>query len=79
MMCHPTKDRPLSVLEYRRIQQFPEDWKIEGSVANQYKQVGNAVPVGLAKAVGAAIIATAEGNASVVTKRSRGTSAHKED
>ena len=79
MMCHPTKDRPLSVLEYRRIQQFPEDWKIEGSVANQYKQVGNAVPVGLAKAVGAAIIATAEGNATVFTKRSRGTSAHKED
>lgn len=78
MMCHPTMDRPLSVSEYRRIQQFPEGWMIEGTIANQYKQVGNAVPVGLAKAVGKAIIATAEGNASVFTKRSRGTSAHKE-
>ena len=26
MLCHPKKDRPLSVKEYARIQQFPEDW-----------------------------------------------------
>lgn len=77
MMCHPTKDRPLSVKEYARIQQFPDDWKISGTVTNQYKQIGNAVPVGLAEAVGQALIATATGSAEILTKRSRGTSAHK--
>lgn len=77
MMCHPTKDRPLSVKEYARIQQFPEDWKIAGTITNQYKQIGNAVPVGLAEAVGKALIATATGKAEVVTKRTRGTSVHR--
>lgn len=77
MMCHPTKDRPLSVKEYARIQQFPEDWKITGTVTNQYKQIGNAVPIGLAEAVGKALIATATGKAEVVTKRTRGTSVHR--
>lgn len=76
MMCHPTKDRPLSVKEYARIQQFPEDWTITGSVANQYKQIGNAVPVGLAEAVGQSLIATATGKSRVVTRRTRGTSVH---
>ncbi|MBQ9880314.1 MAG: DNA cytosine methyltransferase [Clostridia bacterium] len=77
MMCHPTKDRPLSIKEYSRIQQFPEDWIISGTITNQYKQIGNAVPVGLAEAVGKALIATATGKAEVVTKRIRGTSVHK--
>lgn len=77
MMCHPTKDRPLSVKEYARIQQFPDDWKIEGTISNQYKQIGNAVPVGLAEAIGKALISVAEGNSTVSTKRTRGTSVHK--
>lgn len=77
MMCHPTKDRPLSVKEYARIQQFPDDWMIEGTISNQYKQIGNAVPVGLAEAIGKALISVAEGNSTVVTKRTRGTSVHK--
>ncbi len=77
MMCHPVKDRPLSISEYARIQQFPDEWQIVGTMMNQYKQIGNAVPVGLAEAVGQALIATASGNAEVFTKRSRGTSAHK--
>lgn len=76
MMCHPTKDRPLSVKEYARIQQFPEGWKITGTLANQYRQVGNAVPIGLAEAVGKALVATANGTAGIFTKRLRGTSAH---
>lgn len=76
MMCHPVKDRPLSVLEYARIQQFPENWKITGTMANQYKQIGNAVPIGLAEAVGRAIISTAEGSSEVNTKRFRGTATH---
>lgn len=50
MLCHPTQDRPLSVAEYARIQQFPDDWRIAGSVAEKYRQIGNAVPVGLGRA-----------------------------
>ena len=76
MMCHPTQHRPLSIREYARIQQFPDDWVFVGSSAEQYKQIGNAVPVGLAYALGQAVIATAEKSASVETKRFRGTNIH---
>lgn len=76
MMCHPTKDRPLSVAEYRRIQQFPENWTIIGTLTEKYKQIGNAVPIGLAQAIGKAIIATANGEEEVKVKRIRGTGLH---
>ncbi len=55
-LCHPIEDRPLSIQEYKVIQQFPNSWKIEGSLLEQYKQIGNAVPVGLGNAVGQLII-----------------------
>jgi len=55
-ICHPEADRPLSVQEYKRIQQFPDDWHVCGSLTDQYRQIGNAVPVGLGEAVGRAII-----------------------
>lgn len=77
MMCHPVKDRPLSIKEYARIQQFPEDWIFKGSTVAKYKQIGNAVPVGLAEAIGKAIIAAADSTAVVPTKRFRGTDIHK--
>lgn len=51
-LAHPVEDRPLSVQEYKRIQEFPDTYKIEGSVLEQYKQIGNAVPVSLGEAVG---------------------------
>jgi DNA (cytosine-5)-methyltransferase 1 len=54
-LCHPTEDRPLSVEEYAALQQFPSSWKFSGSLSQQYEQIGNAVPVGLAAAVGKAI------------------------
>lgn len=76
MLCHPVKDRPLSVHEYARIQQFPEDWIFIGTTAAKYKQIGNAVPIGLAKAIGKAVIAVADNNAVVDTKRFRGTGIH---
>lgn len=76
MLCHPTKDRTLSVREYARIQQFPDDWEFIGNTAAKYRQIGNAVPVGLAEAIGNAIVATAEGSAAVPTKRFRGTGVH---
>lgn len=46
--CHPDETRPLSIRESARIQTFPDDWIFEGSIAAQYKQIGNAVPVELA-------------------------------
>jgi DNA (cytosine-5)-methyltransferase 1 len=54
--CHPEETRPFTIREYARIQTFPDDWKFEGSVAQQYKQIGNAVPVNLGKEVGYSII-----------------------
>ena len=59
MLCHPTELRPLSVGEYTRIQQFPDDWVFEGTVRKVYEQVGNAVPVGLGRAIGDALVAAA--------------------
>lgn len=53
--CHPDELRPFSVRENARIQSFPDSWVFEGSMAEQYKQIGNAVPVNLAKEVGLAI------------------------
>jgi DNA (cytosine-5)-methyltransferase 1 len=49
--CHPIETRPLNVREYARIQTFPDSYTFAGSMANQYKQIGNAVPVNLAFAV----------------------------
>lgn len=69
MMCHPTEDRPLSVRECARIQQFPDDWIFTGTTVAKYRQIGNAVPIGLGEAIGKAIIAVASKTASVQTKR----------
>jgi DNA (cytosine-5)-methyltransferase 1 len=55
-ICHPEENRPLSIQEYKRIQQFPDDWIVCGSMVDQYRQIGNAVPVGLGEAVGRAIL-----------------------
>ena len=76
MMCHPTQDRPLSIREYARIQQFPDDWKFMGTGAAKYRQIGNAVPVGLAEALGKAVLSAADDSAEVHTKRFRGTDIH---
>ncbi|MFA9464952.1 MAG: DNA (cytosine-5-)-methyltransferase [Velocimicrobium sp.] len=54
--CHPEETRPFTVREYARIQSFPDEWLFAGSMSQQYKQIGNAVPVELAKAVGLSII-----------------------
>lgn len=55
MLCHPTKARPLSIRECARIQGFPDDWEFSGSITEQYRQIGNATPVGLGEAIGRAI------------------------
>ncbi len=50
--CHPEETRPFTVREYARIQSFPDEWEFDGSIGEQYKQIGNAVPVELARRVG---------------------------
>lgn len=54
--CHPTETRPLTVREYARIQTFPDEWEFKGNMTAQYKQIGNAVPVNLAWAVGRSVM-----------------------
>ncbi len=54
--CHPDETRPLTVREYARIQTFPDEWGFCGSVCSQYKQIGNAVPVNLARAIGRSLV-----------------------
>jgi len=53
--CHPDETRPLTVREYARIQTFPDSYTFCGPNSSQYKQIGNAVPVNLAMAVGKAV------------------------
>ncbi len=55
--CHPEETRPLTVREYARIQTFPDEWKFEGTVTSQYKQIGNAVPVNLGYHIGRCLMA----------------------
>lgn len=50
--CHPDETRPFTVREYARIQTFPDNWEFQGGITSQYKQIGNAVPVNLAYALG---------------------------
>lgn len=54
-LCHPEETRPLSVQEYAAIQQFPRDYVFAGGTGQKYKQIGNAVPVGLGNAIGEAL------------------------
>ncbi|QIF40081.1 DNA cytosine methyltransferase [Mycoplasma capricolum subsp. capripneumoniae] len=59
--CHPLEIRPFSIRENARIQSFPDDWVFKGTIASQYKQIGNAVPCNLAKEIGKSIIKFLQG------------------
>lgn len=50
---HPTQDRTISVREAARLQGFPDVFRFAGShIGKHYEQVGNAVPVPVARAIG---------------------------
>lgn len=54
-LCHPTEVRALTLREYARVQEFPDSWEFRGTPADQYAQVGNAVPVRLGTVSGEVI------------------------
>lgn len=58
---HPEQNRAFTVREAARIQSFPDHYIFTGSQAEQYAQVGNAVPPLLGKAVGRSLIAALQG------------------
>ena len=53
---HPEQHRAISIREAACLQTFPEDFVFEGSMASMARQIGNAVPVRLAKLIGHQII-----------------------
>lgn len=54
--CHPLEVRPLSIRESARIQTFPDEWVFCGSMSEQYKQIGNAVPALFSEQIGKTIV-----------------------
>jgi DNA (cytosine-5)-methyltransferase 1 len=54
--CHPDETRPFTVREYARIQTFPDNWEFEGSIAQQYKQIGSSFPVNFGREIGYSVI-----------------------
>lgn len=61
-LCHPTETRALSLREYARIQEFPDNWEFCGTILEQYAQVGNAVPVRLGQIAGETIARQLDGD-----------------
>ncbi|KAJ4829375.1 hypothetical protein Tsubulata_014518 [Turnera subulata] len=52
VILHPEQDRVLSVRENARLQGFPDCYKLCGPIKERYTQVGNAVAVPVAMALG---------------------------
>ena len=51
-LCHPNEVRALTLGEYCRIQEFPDNWEVCGKPSQQYAQIGNAVPLKLGEVAG---------------------------
>jgi DNA (cytosine-5)-methyltransferase 1 len=61
MFIHPDELRTLSVREYARLQGFDPRWTFAGGPAQQFVQIGNAVPVPIGKALGRSLRALLNG------------------
>lgn len=53
---HPSQNRAISVREAACIQTFPMDFTFRGSLTSMARQIGNAVPVAMAKVFGESIV-----------------------
>lgn len=53
---HPSQDRSISLREAACLQTFPEDFTFQGNQGSVARQIGNAVPVLLARAFGRVIV-----------------------
>ncbi|XP_062146124.1 DNA (cytosine-5)-methyltransferase CMT2-like isoform X3 [Alnus glutinosa] len=52
---HPEQDRVLTIREYARLQGFPDYYRFCGTIKERYCQIGNAVSVPVARALGYAL------------------------
>ncbi|CAI6012604.1 unnamed protein product [Closterium sp. NIES-65] len=66
-ILHPEQDRVLTVRENARLQGFPDHYKLFGDAKERYCQVGNAVSVPIAMALGYSIAGAALGGTSTAT------------
>lgn len=48
---HPQHDRPLTIRECARLQQFPDSFVFRGTKAEKIQMIGNAVPIGLGRSI----------------------------
>lgn len=55
---HPRQPRTLTVREAARLQTFPDDFRFAGPPSAAFKQIGNAVPVRLGRAIGQAVVSS---------------------
>ena len=62
MFIHPFINRTITVREAARFQSFPDSFEFKGSMASQFRQVGNAVPPILARELGEAIMKSIDAN-----------------
>ncbi len=53
---HPTENRYLTQREAAALQSFPNDFVFQGTLSAQWRQIGNAVPPLLGKALGVALL-----------------------
>ncbi|XP_027157672.1 DNA (cytosine-5)-methyltransferase 1B-like [Coffea eugenioides] len=64
---HPAQDRILTVREYARAQGFPDSYQFAGNIQQKHRQVGNAVPLPLAFALGRKLNESIEDTSSELT------------
>ena len=80
-VLHPNQDRIISIRECARSQGFPDTFLFAGTPLHQYKQIGNAVPPPLARAIGREIFAALRETRARIAEQAlvqyaRGTTSH---